>query len=232
MSSKRTTLIRVFVVALVVGATAAAYVYQSRTSPHGGHMPPQGGEMKTPDGFVKADEAVGEYIRGEFPMTDQDGEPFEVSEWFDKPLIVSYIFTECGHICPTITASLDRFVENHRDMLGRDFRLVSVGFDPVNDTPEAMRKFGGEFAESFDNWKFVTGDEKVVKELADKLGIVYKYDEEQGWQHTMAVTIMGPGGMVFRQIFGVDYTDNQLLEPVKLAMTGVSPKAVESFMGH
>lgn len=209
---------------------------------HGGtqmEMPPHGyrttpiGEDKTPTSVAYA--AVGNKI-GKTELVDQNGKPFDLSAWFDKPMIISYIFTSCDMVCPAITGSLASFVEDNKELLGRDFRVVSVGFDNENDTPEAMREYGKSFVDNFDNWVFATGSADVVKALSEKLGIMYEKTEEamemhagmdhgdmkmdpaMMWKHTMAVTVVGLGGVVTAQIFGTDYTHEDLAKPISAAL--------------
>ncbi|MGK7345302.1 MAG: SCO family protein [Candidatus Nitrospinota bacterium M3_3B_026] len=176
--------------------------------------PPAGQEMASP--FKIARKAVGNRLSPSYVFTGQDGGRFDLGEWYDKPLIVSYIFTSCQDVCPAITSSLSRFARDNEERLGKDFRIVSVGFDVENDTVEALRRYGEGFTDSFESWKFVTGDPETIKALADRLGIIY---EPQGmmWRHTVGVTIVAPGGFVHEQVMGPSYSDEQLLRPIERA---------------
>jgi len=216
---------------ILVTASVAAKALFNRTQGRY-HPPPAAKQKSEPSPFRKADEAVGNEIKETFVFTDQDEKPFELNAWFDKPLIISYIFTECPYVCPTISTSLAGFVFETGLKLGEDFRIVTVGFDTKNDTPQAMREFGEAFIERFDHWKFVTGKPADIRRLAEAIGVAYSKDKDGAWQHTMAVTIMGPGGVVFKQVFGVDYTEKQLAEPLKLAATGVRPLALKAVRGE
>jgi protein SCO1/2 len=153
-------------------------------------------------------------IKGPYNFTDQSGSAFEISQWFDKPLIISYIFTKCTHACPTLSASISKFVKNTKLKLGVDYRIVSVGFDTANDTPEALQKFGAQFADSFDSWRFVTGSDEQIKKLSEKVGVHYKPSENGEWSHTMGVTIIAPGGAVYGRAHGIDYPADSLSKQI------------------
>lgn len=153
-------------------------------------------------------------IRGSLNFTDQSGSAFEISSWFDKPLIISYIFTRCEHACPTLSASISKFIQDNKLKLGEDYRIVSVGFDTANDTPEALRKFGAQFVDSFESWRFVTGSDEEVKRLSEKIGVFYKKGENGEWSHTMGVTVVAPGGAVFGRVGGLDYSTGSLTEKI------------------
>jgi len=234
MSKRSVRPVKFVVIAfIVVTALVMAWmIVKKRSETH--WSPGQNMKMENkPSAFGVADKVVGKTLKGRFVLTDQDNQPFDLARWLDKPLIISFIFTDCPHVCPTITSSLASYVQESKKMkLGEDYRIVTVGFDPVNDTPKAMREFGSEFVDTFDNWRFVTGDPKKVKELGDKLGMIFKPGQEGGWDHTIAVTVLGPGGMVFRQVFGMDYPASQLDDALKLAATGIDPKVLESFHGR
>lgn len=188
--------------------------------------PPAGRELVSP--FKIAQEAVGNRLSPSYVFTDQDGGRFDLADWYDKPMIVSYIFTSCQDVCPAITSSISRFVRDNEERLGKDFRVVSVGFDVENDTVEALRSYGEGFTESFESWKFVTGDPGTIKALAGRLGIIY---EPQGamWRHTVGVTVVAPGGFVYEHVMGPSYSDEQLLRPIERAMEeyAAAPRAIE-----
>jgi len=165
-----------------------------------------------------ADKAVGNRLDRSYVFTDQDGNEFDLGQWYDKPLIISYIFTNCPQICPAITTSLSRIVRDNKERLGVDFRVVSVGFDYENDTPEVMREYGASFTDSFENWKFVTGPPETVRALARRLGIIYRPDGNGSWEHTVGVTIVAPGGYVLTPVFGATFSTNQIMGSIDRAL--------------
>lgn len=172
--------------------------------------------VKSP--FHIATAAVGNNLEGNFVFTDQNGARFDVRAWFDKPMVVSFVFTNCPVVCPAITSSLSKIVKENRDRLGRDFRILTISFDTAKDTPDVMLKFGQNFTDDFTNWKFITGSEGTVKSFADRLGIVYKPDDTGGFLHTVGVTVVEPGGIVSAQVFGPQYSGEDILRPVESAL--------------
>jgi len=187
-------------------------------------LPPTGKPLavKTTDPatspFHIATAAVGNKLDGDYVFTDQDGGKFDVKTWFDKPIVVSFVFTNCSVVCPAITSSLSRIVKENRGRLGKDFRILTVSFDTAKDTPDVMLKFGHNFTDDFANWKFLTGSEGTVRAFANRLGIVYKPDNAGGFLHTVGVTVVGPGGKVSAQVFGPQYSNEDILRPVENAL--------------
>ncbi|MBF0292228.1 MAG: SCO family protein [Nitrospinae bacterium] len=168
--------------------------------------------------FHIASAAVGNNLEGNFVFTDQDGARFDVKTWFDKPMVVSFVFTNCPVICPAITSSLSKVVKENKERFGKDFRILTISFDIAKDTPDVMKKFGHNFTEDFANWKFLTGSAETVKSFADRLGIVFKPDDAGGFLHTIGVTVVEPGGIVSAQVFGPQYSSEDILLPVDTAL--------------
>jgi protein SCO1/2 len=168
--------------------------------------------------FRIANAALGNNLEGNFVFTDQDGGKFDVKTWFDKPFVVSFVFTNCPVVCPAITSSLSRVVKENKGRLGKDFRILTISFDTAKDTPDVMLKFGHNFTDDFANWKFLTGSEATVKAFANRLGIVYKPDNTGGFLHTVGVTVVEPEGIVSAQVFGPQYSNEDILRPVASAL--------------
>jgi cytochrome c peroxidase len=91
---------------------------------------------------------------------------------FDAKLVVlSLIYTRCADAkgCPWATgimALLRQRVKQEPELAGR-VRFISLSFDPANDTPEAMRRYGAPFGAGED-WLFLTTrSEKALAPILD-----------------------------------------------------------------
>ena len=211
----------IIIVLCVTAAALAAGEYLKSRLPSGSSLEElrlaKKSDIVGPSPFEKADRAIGARLDGPYPFFDQDGKPFELSQWLDKPLVISYIFTECPMVCPTITQSLADFVKTGFKTLGTDFRIVTIGFDPASDKPAAMKIFGSKFTNDFSQWRFVTGTPEVVRRLAEDIGIAYEPDDEGSWRHTMGVTVVAPPGVVSGQILGMTLDVAELEEKISKA---------------
>ncbi len=90
--------------------------------------------------------------------------------------LLSFVYTYCTDPigCPLAYATFDtvkRRVLADPALRGR-VRLVSLSFDPVNDTPDTMRVYGGEHARSADlPWHFLTTySTRFLKPILDDFG--------------------------------------------------------------
>lgn len=90
--------------------------------------------------------------------------------------LLSFVYTYCTDPigCPLAYATFDtvkRRVLADPALRGK-VRLVSLSFDPVNDTPDAMRAYGGEHARDVDlRWHFLTTySTKFLRPILDDFG--------------------------------------------------------------
>jgi protein SCO1/2 len=90
--------------------------------------------------------------------------------------LLSFIYTYCTDPigCPLAYATFDTIKRRALadPALRGQVRLVNLSFDPLNDTPEAMRAYGGEHARSTElPWHFLTTySTKFLKPILDDFG--------------------------------------------------------------
>lgn len=84
----------------------------------------------------------------EINMTDQNGDPFRLSEMRGKVVLVSFGFTNCVDECPLTMAKQKLALEILGDN-ARDVQVLMVSTDPVRDTPQALQDFLGRFSPAF-----------------------------------------------------------------------------------
>ena len=177
-----------------------------------------GEEMK----LRAAEEAIGRVV-GDYGLVDQDGAGFRFRDYAGKPLVVSFIYTRCGHICPTITMSLKVAVEEAGAGLGAKFNVLTMGFDAENDTPEALKAYGRKFTSDFKYWKFATADKETLDRMARDIGFYYERTSA-GFDHMNMVTIVSKDGKVYKQVYGINFGSEEVLEPIDFSLLGIPPE--------
>lgn len=111
-------------------------------------------------------------------VLDSDGRRYPLAQLTSgKITLLSFVYTYCTDPigCPLAYAA---FVALHerlqkRPELARRVRLVSLSFDPTHDTPEAMRLYGGRYANpaGAPRWHFLTtGSVAELAPLLDGFG--------------------------------------------------------------
>lgn len=168
----------------------------------------------------RSQDAIGRTV-GDYRFTDQAGRPLGLASLRGRPVVVSYIYTSCAFICPTITTNLAGVVRLARETLGEDaFSVVTVGFDTRVDTPEQMRLHAAGRGIDDPRWFFVSGDQATVDALADDIGFSYA-PAGGGFEHLTQVTIVDAGGRVYTQLYGPEFPPPSLVDPLKRLAIGM-----------
>lgn len=158
--------------------------------------------------------AIGKQL-GDYTFLNRSGRTVRLSDYRGKPLVIDMIYTHCPNVCAIKTRNLEA-LKMSRDVLGADsFGVLTIGFDTENDTPEAMDDFAKRMDVKLPNWEFVSADADTIKKLSKDLGFVYFPSAEGGFEHTTQTTFIDREGKVNLQIYGEDFGNKTLLEPLK-----------------
>ena len=130
-------------------------------------------------------------------------------------MVISLIYTSCHHVCPLITANIERKLEIAHEALGEDsFSVVSIGFDWQVDTPDRMRMYADAKGIDAPGWHFLSGDQASVAAISKDVGFQY-YPSAKGFDHLSQTTVIDADGKVYRQIYGQDFDTPAFVEPLK-----------------
>ena len=169
-------------------------------------------------------EAIGN-TPNDYILVDQDGKTFRLSDYKGKPLVVSFIYTDCESACSTITMNLDKAFRKAGDDFGAKFSALTVGFDTPRDTPSAMKKHGKRFGVDFSRWKFASADEKTVQSMTREFGFTY-VKISSGFSHSNMASVLDSNGGIYAQIYVTELTSDEALKPVyAAAVPGASAPA-------
>jgi len=167
--------------------------------------------------------AIGRQV-GDYTFTTTTGASKNLAAYRGKPLIISLIYTSCYHICPRITQSLARVIEDAQDALGDDaFNVVTIGFDTKVDTPTRMASYQRAQGIDLPHWDFLSTDAQTVNQLARDLGFIYMRSPK-GFDHLAQTTILNNRGEVATQIYGIDIDSRALIDPLKTQMLNTPAK--------
>ncbi len=148
-------------------------------------------------------------------FTDAYNQPVRLVDYRGQPLLISLIFTSCHHVCPALTRHLKTAVDAARKAIGEDsFKIVTIGFDTRNDTPQRMREFAREQAVDDPEWAFLSASAETMAKLVENLGFIY-FPTPRGFDHITQVTIIDRDGIIYRQVYGGAFELPWLVEPLK-----------------
>ncbi len=139
----------------------------------------------------------------------------------DKIVLLSFIYTSCSNVngCPLATAVFHRLASRlcQQPERARQLRLISLSFDPQQDTPDKMRQYAGHLSCPDVDWHFLTtASERAIQPiLAAYQQNVDKVYDRQGrftgtFSHLLRVYLIDRKKNI-RNIYSVDFLHPETL---------------------
>jgi protein SCO1/2 len=165
---------------------------------------------------------VKEHLNAPVPMdlgfTDENGAPVTLKDYFDGsvPVILTMNYSNCPMLCSLQLTALVDGLKKVDWTIGKDYRIVTVSYDPTETQELAQRtkaRYMAQYARpgSEGGWHFLHGSENNVQAMAKALGITYHYNEaRKEYVHPAAVILSTPIGKIDRYLYGLDYPEKTL----------------------
>jgi len=162
------------------------------------------------DGYVRSQ---ARYRVPAVEMIDNLGKPASLAKLLegDNPVMLNFIFTSCGAICPVMSATFAK-VQADIGPAGKDLLLVSISIDPEQDTPLALRNYARYYGAG-PRWKMLTG------KASDSIAVQRAFDTYRGdkMNHAPVTFMRAHPGQPWVRIEGFANADDLIREYRKLA---------------
>lgn len=142
----------------------------------------------------------------DFTFTDQNGNPFGLSDLNGKVWVADFIFTNCTTVCPPMTINMKRLQDELKEE-GLEVELVSFSVDPEVDTPEKLKGYMEYFKADPENWHFLTGySMEVIQRFAkDNFNaLVQKPADSDQVVHGTSFYLIDQNGILVEKFSGID----------------------------
>lgn len=164
----------------------------------------------------------------DFSLTNQDGKHISLKDFRGKALAITFIYAKCPlpDYCIRMSTNFSDLANqlSTNPELKDKIRLLSVSFDPANDTPEKLKAYGlgylGKGAKpDFSVWQLAVGSDAEVRKIADFYGLRYEIDKEDKaiFNHSLRTIVIAPDGKVTKIFPGNEWTPAQLLQELRSA---------------
>lgn len=159
----------------------------------------------------------------DYEFYDQDGKEVKLSQFRGGPVALSFIFTRCPvpEYCP---ATMRKFAEAQQ-ALSRDssaparWRLVTISFDSLNDSPAVMKAYGAAFRQDAQSWSLLSSTCCSMPALAANVGL--KYGEVKGsFEHNLRTVVLDGEGKIRQVFLDETWTPDALVAGIKAAGAG------------
>ena len=146
----------------------------------------------------------------EIKLTDQNGQPFTMSNQRGKVVLLFFGYTNCPDECPLTMAHLKLVLESLGDQ-AKDVQVVMVSTDPARDTPQALKDFMNHFNPSFLG---LTGPLGELQKAWRGYGVTV---EGGGETHSTYLYVIDLSGNI-RETFLPDAEPNNITADVRLLL--------------
>ncbi len=157
----------------------------------------------------------------------------------DKLVLLSFIYAACSDVngCPLATQVLHKISRQLQKQpeLADKLRLLTLSFNPTQDTPEMMRHYGEGFKTGDFDWQFLTTkDEASLQPILDgyQQNVQKVYDDKGQFtgtfSHLLRVYLIDKDKNV-RNIYSVDFLHaDTLINDVKTLLADAKPQVAPS----
>jgi protein SCO1/2 len=165
----------------------------------------------------------------DFKLRNQDGRPIHLGQFRGKALLITFIYTRCPspEFCPRVTrnfATLEKLLAANPAIYSKT-HLLSITFDPENDTPKRLRAYGVTYLGSdtkntFNHWEFAVPSEELLSKVTRYFDLGVTTESDVVITHTLSTTLIGSDGRVVRYYPGNEWTADELLADISRLLIG------------
>ena len=164
----------------------------------------------------------------DFSLTNQDGKRISIKDFKGKALAITFIYAKCPlpDYCIRMSTNFSDLANQLKanTELKDKIRLLSISFDPANDTPAKLRSYGIGYLGNdpntkFDIWQLAVGKDEEVRKIADFFGLRYEVDpnDKTTINHSLRTAVISPEGKVTKIFPGNEWTPAELLKELEAA---------------
>lgn len=151
----------------------------------------------------------------------------------NKPTILILVYFDCPGVCPAILSGVSDVVEKTDLILGTDYQVVSVSFNPL-DNPEKAAKMKQTFLRSKSklhakDWIYLTGDSLNIHSLTEAVGFRFQ-QTGLDFVHPAVITILSPQGKITRYLYGTRFLPFDVKMAIIEAQKGLSRPTVNKLL--
>ena len=150
-------------------------------------------------------------------LTDQSGRAFTLGSTQGKAVLVGFVYTTCGGVCPATTHAMYCCQQALKDagLWGKNVEFVSISLDPAKDTPEVLANYAKVFGADLNAWHFLTGPPGDVSKVVADWGMWARVGPSGTLDHPSRVFLIDPNGRQ-REIYNLEFlTPEAVVQDVK-----------------
>lgn len=131
-------------------------------------------------------------------LEDSQGREYPFSEFAEKYVMLTFVYTECTDVCPQLEMNLADVYQNIPDAyLGEDIVFLTISFDPERDDPETLERYQAYFNSDGELWRMARiNNQSELDTLLEDFGVIVIPDGEGGFAHNSAFYLVNKEGVL------------------------------------
>jgi protein SCO1/2 len=132
----------------------------------------------------------------EVVLEDSKGRTYPISEFEDKYVFITFIYTSCTTVCPQLEMNMSKVYDQvPNKYMGKEIVFLSISFDPTRDTPEILDKYKGYFNSDGETWRMARiNNQAQLDSLLEALGVIVIPDGNGSFAHNSAFYLVDKKG--------------------------------------
>ncbi|MCL6571028.1 MAG: SCO family protein [Bacillus sp. (in: Bacteria)] len=132
----------------------------------------------------------------EVVLEDSNGRKYPVSEFEDKYVLITFIYTSCTTVCPQLEMNMSKvYNQVPSKYMGKEIVFLSISFDPTRDTPEILDKYKDYFNSDGETWRMARiNNQAQLDSLLKALGVIVIPDGSGSFAHNSAFYLVDKKG--------------------------------------
>nr|WP_246629190.1 SCO family protein [Mesobacillus maritimus] len=135
----------------------------------------------------------------EVTLEDSEGRTYSISEFEDKYVFITFIYTGCTTVCIQLEQNMAQVYEKvPSEYRGKEIVFLSISFDPTRDDPEMLDKYKDMFKSDGETWRMARiPNQNELDSLLEKFGVIVIPDGDGNFAHNAAFYLVdGKGSLV------------------------------------
>lgn len=155
-----------------------------------------------------------------FTLVDQDSTALRLSDFAGRTLVVTFIYTRCPlpDYCPLMSRNFQELQPVLAERYGDRVHLLSISFDPDNDTPATLKAYARRYTRDLSTWSFATGSAEQLRGVLEPFGVFVQAGDGGEFVHNLTTAVIAPDGTLQARWRGNDWTPEDALGAIEIAV--------------
>lgn len=129
-------------------------------------------------------------------LEDSKGQKYSMSEFEDKYVLVTFMYTSCKTICLQLENNMAQVYNLvPKKYIGKEINFLSISFDPDRDDPATLDTYKEPFGADGKTWRMARISNKTeLDSVIKKFGVIVIPDDSGNFTHNAAFYLVDKSG--------------------------------------